>query len=97
MASRAIWLIIELGLGGDFAADHHDVAFGVGFAGHAAVGVLRQAGVQHRIGNGIANFVRMAFADGLRREDVSFCSFKYLLCNELQVFCLWPSGEFYHP
>ena len=74
MASRTIWLIIELGLGGDFAADDDDVALGVSLAGHAAVRVLGQAGVQHRVGNGVANFVRMAFADGLGGEDESSCS-----------------------
>ena len=53
-----------LRLRGDFAADDDDVAFGVGLASDAAVRILRQAGVEHRIGNGVANFVRMAFADG---------------------------------
>ncbi len=57
---------VQLGLGGDFTADHHEVALGVGFTRHAAVPVLRQTGVQHIIGNGVANLVRMAFADGLR-------------------------------
>ena len=63
---------VQLGLGGDFTADHHEVAFGVGLAGDAAAGVLGQAGVQHRIGDRVANFVRMAFADGLRRKDEVF-------------------------
>ena len=63
---------IELGLGRDFAADHHDIALGVGLAGDAAVFVLRQAGVQHVIRNGVANLVRMAFADGLRRKNKVF-------------------------
>ena len=61
---------IQLRLGRDLAAHHHQVALGVGLAGHAAARVLRQAGVQHRIGNGIAHFVRVAFADGLGRKDV---------------------------
>ena len=63
---------IELGLGRDFAADHDEIALGVGLAGDAAVFVLRQAGVQHVIGNGVANLVRMAFADGLRRKNKVF-------------------------
>ena len=61
---------IQLRLGRDFTAHHHQVALGVGLAGHAAARVLRQAGVQHGIGNGIAHFVRVAFADGLGRKDV---------------------------
>ena len=50
----------------DFAADDDDVGLGVAFAGDAAELVLREAGVQHGVGNGVANLVRMAFADGLR-------------------------------
>ena len=61
---------VRLRLGRDFTAHHDQVALGVGLAGHAAARVLRQAGVQHRIGNGIAHFVRVALADGLGRKDV---------------------------
>ena len=63
---------VEFGARGDFAADDDDVGFGVAFAGDAAEFVLRQAGVQHGVGNGVANLVRMAFADGLRGKDVVF-------------------------
>ena len=63
---------IELGLGGDFAADDDDVGFGVALAGDAAELVLREAGVQHGIGNGVANLVRVAFADGLGGKDKVF-------------------------
>ena len=64
--------VIEPSLGRDFAADHDQVALGVGLTGHAAAQVLPQAGVKNRVGNSVANFVRMAFADGLRGEDVIF-------------------------
>ena len=70
MASRAMCDEIELGLGRDFAADDDDVGLGVGFAGDAAELVLREAGVQHGIGNGVGDLVRMAFADGLGGKDV---------------------------
>ena len=63
---------VELGFGRDFTADHYQIALGVSLARHAAVRVLRQAGIQHRIGNGIAHFVRMALANGLGRKDVIF-------------------------
>ena len=66
---------VELRFGGDFAADHHQIALGVSLAGDAAEFVLRQAGVQHGIRNGVADLVRMAFADGLRGEDVIFAHF----------------------
>jgi hypothetical protein len=61
--------VIQLGVRGDFAADNHDVAFGVRFAGHAAARILGQAGVKHSIGNGIADFVRMTFPDRFGREN----------------------------
>ena len=72
--SRMAWrrVIIQSGFGGDFAADHDEVALGVSLTSHAAVFVLRQARVQHRVGNRVANLVRMAFADGLRGKDIVF-------------------------
>src|ERR1043166_79022 len=65
-------VVIKHRLGRDLAADDHQVAFGVGFAGDAAGRVLGQAGVQHRIGDGIADFVRVALANGLGGKDVVF-------------------------
>jgi hypothetical protein len=62
---------IESGLGRDLAADHHDVRLDERLARHAAELVLRQTGVEHGVGNGIGDLVRMAFADGFRREDVT--------------------------
>ena len=59
------------GLDGDFTADDDEIALGVGFASHAAVRVLREAGVENGIRNGVADFVRMAFADGFGRKDVT--------------------------
>ena len=63
---------IEVGLrfGRDFPSHHYQIGLGVGFARYAAARILRQTGIQHGIGNGIADFVRMAFADGLGRKDV---------------------------
>ena len=60
--------IIEFRFRGDFAANDYDIALRIGLTRHAAVFVLRQAGIQHVIRNGIADFVRVALADGLRRE-----------------------------
>ena len=62
-------VVIELRLGGDFAAHDDDIALGVGLAGDAAVRVLREAGVEDGVGNGVANFVGMAFANGLGGEN----------------------------
>ena len=57
--------VIEFGFGGDFPADDGDVAFHVGFAGDPSGGILREAGIQHGIRNGVGHFVGMAFANGL--------------------------------
>src|ERR1044071_4081873 len=65
-------VVVEPGLGGNLTAHHHEVALGVGFTGDAAVFILGQAGVQDGVGNGVTNFVRVAFADGLRGEDIVF-------------------------
>ena len=62
--------VIELRLGGDFTADDGDVGLDVAFARDAAELVLREAGVQHGIGNGVGHLVRMAFADGLGGKDI---------------------------
>ena len=56
--------VIELRLGGDLAADDGDVALHIGLAGHAALRVLRQAGVEHGVGNRVGDLVGVAFADG---------------------------------
>ena len=64
-------LDVELRLGGDFTADDADVRLDVGLARHAAHLVLRNAGVEDRVGNRVGDLVGMSFADRLRREDVS--------------------------
>ena len=47
--------------------DH--VAFRVSLTGDAAVFVLRQTGVQDRVGYGVADFVGMTFSNGFRRKN----------------------------
>ena len=63
-------LLAELG-NGDLTADHHDVALGVGLAGNAAHRIECQAGIEDGVGNGVADLVGMALADGFGREDVA--------------------------
>ena len=75
---------VQLCLGRDLPAHDYQVGLGVGFARHAAARVLRQTGVQHGIGNGIAHFVRVAFADGLGRKDV-------VLAHLFSLYRLWLS------
>jgi hypothetical protein len=49
----------------DFSADYDDVAFRECLASHAARFVHRKAGVENGVGNRVADFVRMAFTNGL--------------------------------
>ena len=65
-------VMIEFGFSGDFAADDNHITLGVSFAGNATAGILSKTGVQDGVRDGIANFVRVAFADGLGGKDVVF-------------------------
>ena len=56
--------IIEFRFRGDFAADDHDVALGVSLARDSAVRILRQARIEHRVGDCVANFVGVTFTNG---------------------------------
>ena len=62
-------IVVQLGAGGDFSCDDDEVGFHESFAGDAAVRVLGEAGIEHCIGDSVADFVGMAFADRLRRKD----------------------------
>lgn len=62
-------VVIQLGAGGDLAGDDHEVGFDEGLAGDPAHRVLGQTGVEDGIRNGVANLVRMAFADGFGGEN----------------------------
>ena len=62
-------LVIELRLRGDLAGDDHHVGFHHRFAGHAALRILLQAGVQHAVGDQVGHLVGMALAHGLGGEN----------------------------
>jgi hypothetical protein len=62
-------IVVQFGAGGDFSCDDDEIGFYEGFAGDATVRVLGEAGIEHRIGDSVADFVGMAFADRLRRKD----------------------------
>jgi len=62
-------IVVQFGAGGDFTCDDDEVGFYEGFASDATVRVLGEAGIEHRIGDSVADFVGMAFADRLRRKD----------------------------
>ena len=59
-------LVVNHCLGGDFTADQTEIGGDHGFAGHTGVGILSQAGVQDRIGNGVSNLVGVTVGDTLR-------------------------------
>ena len=59
-------------LTGNFTTNDDEITFGVGFACDATGWVLLEASIQHGIGDGVAHFVRVAFADGLGRKDIIF-------------------------
>src|SRR5262249_21121841 len=60
----------QQGPGRDLAADAHQAAADEGLAGHAARRVDRQDGVEHGVGDLVADLVGMAFGHGLRIEEV---------------------------
>jgi len=70
---------------GDFATYDDRVAFNKGFAGHSARFVDGEAGVKNSIGNGIADFVRMAFADGFRGKNIT-TGHNILLLVEVKLY-----------
>ena len=58
--------IIEHGLGGDFAGDHHQAGRHQRFARHAPRRVFRQHRVQHRVRNLVGNLVRVTLGHRFR-------------------------------
>jgi hypothetical protein len=64
--------VVDLGVGGDLARQHHQAGAHQGFGGDAGGGVLDQDGVQDGIGNLVGDLVRMAFGNGFRGEEIIF-------------------------
>ncbi len=58
-------------LGGDLAEHHHEAGLGHRFASHPAARVLLQAGVQHGVGDLVAEFVGMPFRHRLGAEFIT--------------------------
>jgi hypothetical protein len=61
-----------MGFAGDFSADQDILGRRENLAGHVARGVANQAFIQNRIGNRVADFVRVALSHRLRREENFF-------------------------
>ena len=56
---------------GDLAADNDALRFGVGFTRHPAMSILPEAGIEHRVGDGIANLIRVTFPNRFGRKNVA--------------------------
>ena len=54
-------LEVHIGLRRNLAGDHYQSGAGQRLARHTAVGILRQAGIENRIGNLVGNLIRMPF------------------------------------
>ena len=62
--------VINDGLGGNLAGEHHVAVLHQRFAGYAAGGVLGQTGIENGIGDEVGHFVRVSLAYGFGREYV---------------------------
>ena len=60
---------LDLGLGGHLAGNHHQARGGQRFAGDPGVGILRQHGVQDRVGDLVAHLVGMAHRNRFGSEQ----------------------------
>ena len=69
MVSRAIGVEIDHGLGGDLAGEHDQAGVAQRLGGDARGLVLRQQRIEHRVGDLVRDFVRVAFGNRLRREQ----------------------------
>ena len=55
-------------IGGDLASEQYEASLSDGLACNSAAWVLRNVGVEHRIGYLIAKFVWMSLGDGFRSK-----------------------------
>mmetsp|Transcript_44099 Transcript_44099/g.89002 ORF Transcript_44099/g.89002 Transcript_44099/m.89002 type:complete len:230 (-) Transcript_44099:33-722(-) len=74
-------LVVQLGLRGDLARDHHHVVLGRRLTGHLALRVASEAGIQNRVRDLVAELIRMALVHGFRREEELALSLGLLRCR----------------
>ena len=63
-------LVVDYCLGGNFAGNHDESCVYQCFAGYAAFGILREAGVEDGVRNLVANFVWVSFGHGFRGKKI---------------------------
>ena len=64
---------VDVRLGRDLAGDDHEPCRDERLAGNAARRILGEHGVEHRVGDLVGDLVRVAFRDGLGREQERSC------------------------
>src|SRR5262249_7102697 len=64
-------LVVDLGVGRDFAGDEGEAGRDQRFAGNAADGILREDGVENRVRDLIRDLVGMPFGHRLRRKEMT--------------------------
>ena len=64
-------LEVDVCLGRDLAGNDHQAGGGKGFARHTAEGILREAGIEDRVGNLVGDLIGMPFGHRLGRKKKS--------------------------
>ena len=77
------FLKVDDRVGRNFAGQHDEAGRDQGFTGDAAFRILRQNGVEDRVGNLIGNLVGMSFGYGLRRKEMAAVTAHYVALLEL--------------
>ena len=72
---------VHVAAGGDLTHDVDQTGGHSGLAGHTGGGVLRQNGVQHRVGDLVADLVGMSFGHGFRSKE----SFQHIFVLSLSL------------
>ena len=71
MVSRTMLREIDVAAGGDLAGDDRQAGRDERLAGDAADGILREDGVENRIGDLVGDLVGMPFGHRLRGEEIT--------------------------
>jgi hypothetical protein len=67
--------------------DHGQTGRDHGLAGHTAVGILGEIGVEHAVGDPVGQLVGVAHADGFAGEEI------LALCHDRSLVLGWVNGR----
>ena len=62
--------VVDVGVGRDFAGEHHETGGAERFGGDAAHRVFGEAGVENGVRDLVCDFVGMTFADGFGSKEI---------------------------